>query len=393
MQKNATIVMISFVAIAFSITVAFGDIAAAAAASNVTAAPPPPHFESRRGRRQRRPPPRRSSSATECVLYRKDVQLEGGSGEESWSCEFTPEQMKRFGLKSNILDIEGVAKEEIESMSAVSGASIMKIDANGDGGDGDIVVLGGGGDDDDEGTFVEATQPLLQIIDGGTKLKVMNDAKVAVETMSAEDVRHSGYREQQKRRERNLADSSPGTLKTLVVRVTDSVGVSVDADTAQLVDDIFEDDVSLRTQYAACSKDQLLIEPASDVGDGGTGIVDVTIGISAGAAGTTRSDIQSRALAEAEKSYGGPYGLAARFDLVLFCLPPSGDTSWIAFAYTNRWDSYYNDHWCQSVSAQMHEVGHNLGLSHSGEGDEAIYGDEVGMMVSVPGAVCNVVGE
>ncbi len=32
------------------------------------------------------------------------------------------------------------------------------------------------------------------------------------------------------------------------------------------------------------------------------------------------------------------------------------------------------------VSAQVHEVGHNLGLAHAGEGDFA-YGDTTGMMV------------
>ena len=54
-----------------------------------------------------------------------------------------------------------------------------------------------------------------------------------------------------------------------------------------------------------------------------------------------------------------------------------------------RWDSYYNDHWCQSVSAQMHEVGHNLGLSHSGVNDEDLYGDETGMMVSLLVCQCS----
>merc|ERR1712232_1129391 len=35
--------------------------------------------------------------------------------------------------------------------------------------------------------------------------------------------------------------------------------------------------------------------------------------------------------------------------------------------------------WCQSVSAQMHEVGHNLGLGHSNQGTTA-YGDQSSMM-------------
>lgn len=35
--------------------------------------------------------------------------------------------------------------------------------------------------------------------------------------------------------------------------------------------------------------------------------------------------------------------------------------------------------WCTRVSAQMHEVGHNLGLAHSGEAGNT-YGDQSGMM-------------
>mmetsp|Transcript_4992 Transcript_4992/g.10034 ORF Transcript_4992/g.10034 Transcript_4992/m.10034 type:complete len:695 (-) Transcript_4992:74-2158(-) len=39
----------------------------------------------------------------------------------------------------------------------------------------------------------------------------------------------------------------------------------------------------------------------------------------------------------------------------------------------------YNDNWCRMVSAQMHEIGHNLNFDHSGtSGDE--YGDTSGMM-------------
>merc|ERR1712176_790967 len=71
------------------------------------------------------------------------------------------------------------------------------------------------------------------------------------------------------------------------------------------------------------------------------------------------------------------------FDLVLFCQPPGsnfdGSTSWIAWAYINGYQSSYNDEWCQSLSGQMHEVGHNLGLGHSGYGRDE-YADTSGYM-------------
>merc|ERR1719261_1119471 len=45
----------------------------------------------------------------------------------------------------------------------------------------------------------------------------------------------------------------------------------------------------------------------------------------------------------------------------------------------NNRHSFYNDKQCTYSSAQLHEVGHNLGLAHSGEGD-AQYADTSGSM-------------
>ena len=185
---------------------------------------------------------------------------------------------------------------------------------------------------------------------------VPENAAVVIESLSEDDVHHARQRQR-----RNLADSNPDTLRTLVVRVIDTHGTTV-ANAAQLKDDIFEDFVSLKRQYAACSKDQLIIEPASDVGDGG--IVDVNINIAA--TNGTKYALQNTAMAKAEELYRGEEGVAKKFDLVMFCQPP-GSGTWLAYAYINRWDSFYNDYWCQRASAQIHEIGHNLGLAHSGE--------------------------
>jgi hypothetical protein len=42
----------------------------------------------------------------------------------------------------------------------------------------------------------------------------------------------------------------------------------------------------------------------------------------------------------------------------------------------NSWMSVYKNDWCNYVSAQLHEVGHNLNLGHASEGS-AEYGDQV----------------
>jgi hypothetical protein len=61
----------------------------------------------------------------------------------------------------------------------------------------------------------------------------------------------------------------------------------------------------------------------------------------------------------------------------MFCLPPSEGA--IAWAYVNSKYSYYVDKWCGHISAQMHEVGHNLDLAHSGV-DKDEYADQTGFM-------------
>ena len=64
-----------------------------------------------------------------------------------------------------------------------------------------------------------------------------------------------------------------------------------------------------------------------------------------------------------------PYQIA---DHVMYCMP-SNVMSGIAFAGVNSWYSVYNNEWCHQYSAvQMHEIGHNIGLGHSGEGDISV---------------------
>eukprot|EP00977_Amphora_coffeiformis_P024573 scaffold16330_cov172-Amphora_coffeaeformis.AAC.7 len=67
-------------------------------------------------------------------------------------------------------------------------------------------------------------------------------------------------------------------------------------------------------------------------------------------------------------------------DNVLYCLPP-GTGGWIANAGTKFWRSQYNDKWCISLTAVIHEVGHNLGLGHSNENGQP-YADWTGYMAS-----------
>ena len=64
-------------------------------------------------------------------------------------------------------------------------------------------------------------------------------------------------------------------------------------------------------------------------------------------------------------------------DHIMYCLPPNTMRS-VAYAYINSWNSVFNDEWCLKLSAQMHEIGHNLNLGHSNEIDS--YVDQSGMV-------------
>lgn len=63
----------------------------------------------------------------------------------------------------------------------------------------------------------------------------------------------------------------------------------------------------------------------------------------------------------------------------MYCMPPNIGFPGTTYAYINSGMSIYNNNWCSSVSAQVHEVGHNLNVAHTGEGNDE-YGDETGLM-------------
>ena len=49
------------------------------------------------------------------------------------------------------------------------------------------------------------------------------------------------------------------------------------------------------------------------------------------------------------------------------------------YGYINHYLTVYNNEYCNYPSSQVHEIGHNLGLGHSGDGGGE-YGDLSGIM-------------
>jgi len=68
-------------------------------------------------------------------------------------------------------------------------------------------------------------------------------------------------------------------------------------------------------------------------------------------------------------------------DHILYCMPEetAAGNSYIARAAGNSHRSWYRNTWCYSLSAAMHEIGHNRGVTHASANGQSL-GDQEGMM-------------
>ncbi len=132
------------------------------------------------------------------------------------------------------------------------------------------------------------------------------------------------------------------------------------------------DGVNLRSQMLSCSLNQVDFVPAT-----GPNIVDgvVTVTLSMNVNGVSDGTVRNAVTTALSEQYG----ISGRaYDHIMYVLPDSVSMG-IAYAYINHYLSVYKNNWGTFPSAQMHEIGHNLGLAHSNEGG-ASYGDQTGMM-------------
>jgi hypothetical protein len=157
-----------------------------------------------------------------------------------------------------------------------------------------------------------------------------------------------------------------GTKTVLAVRIILNDATYSHATQTGLSNDVFGnglDAVNLKTQYAACSYNQLVFNKAADrnmsttltpnVGDTAisNGVVDIRVNHNKTAGDAT---VRNAVTSEINRVFGvtSPTQLANH---VMYCLP-TGVMDGIACAYINSWNSVYTNEWCNYVSAQMHEV-------------------------------------
>ncbi len=298
-----------------------------------------------RGNQESKKDRRRLLEQVTCYLYIRDIeyfptpQNPKGYSEREWDCQFTPEDSDILGItfaKIEQQDFINIDSEAVEHNihdhhfdNAVSGVSTMIVNR--------------------------------AIIDTESfKMFLPSNAIVQVRT--------------ERDRERRLSSKTMGNLKTIMVRIIDNQNRQPTKSISDLRNDVFLDSSCLKSQMEGCSHGKVTIAP-----HGGTGVFDLHVDHDL--AESNNGDVlHNKAFLAFQAQFGDPFD-TSKFDLVMFCNPPQYTQIAGAWGQVNGPISNYADDWCSSVAGQMHEVGHNLGLEHSGEGGDQ-YGDTSGYMGS-----------
>lgn len=165
-----------------------------------------------------------------------------------------------------------------------------------------------------------------------------------------------------------------GSRSVLAVRVFVNDGGYNFTDQTGLSNDIFGngvDSANLKSQYAACSYDQIgfekaadramLVDPNDNTTDIVNGVVDIKVNLTM-KAGDDKIRI---AVTKKINSVFGVTIPSKLADHVMYCMPNGTMINRTAYAFVNSWNSVYNSRFCNYLSAQMHEVSPFVVVSYS----------------------------
>ena len=259
-------------------------------------------------------------------------ELQGNSGNRGPPSETGPKEKHAFELPNGeILEVEGLTKEDEASLSS-----------------GDEIILP-----------AESTM-------SGSKINV--HGKPVGKPQFQSDTKAGD------RQGRKLATLT-GDKTVVGVKVVTSCNEAYGRSEADLASNIFDDTVNLKTQYKACSHNKLNIIKPADRSAGGSSLANGVLTVTVNSCAVAGDSVLRNEVTAAINSAFGVQNPTEIADHFMYCLPP-GSMSGIAYASLNSWLSVYDDVWCDYVSAQLHEVGHNLNFDHANEGTTE-YGDQV----------------
>jgi len=216
-----------------------------------------------------------------------------------------------------------------------------------------------------------------------------NISTVAVNTLFSEDAEISSHELYIPDGASILFDQRPTTTQKMSLGTKNLLAIIVQANDAsigtteeELSDIVFGTDgaeVSVKSQFEDCSYNEMNITTAETQGPINNGVV--TVNLDQNIKGVSSYSLLSVINEQAQDDWEFDANL---YDHILYCLPKgttyAGSSSWVGYGYIPGVQTVYNgDDSCTSLSLTMHEIGHNLGLSHSNEGGNT-YGDTSGYM-------------
>jgi len=167
-----------------------------------------------------------------------------------------------------------------------------------------------------------------------------------------------------------------GSYSVLVVRVSDIHGNSPTNSAKAISNSIFNGYMSLATGFHTCSNNQLFFYKADGGSDVRNGVVDVVVpqDLSKAYDSSVCVNAADSVLSSSSYDVGNTHSYTMYIcpDVVQF-----GSAAGVAQMGGNK--SWFKDKWASIPFVQMHEMGHNLRLFHSSEG-EFEYGDPTGFM-------------
>lgn len=183
-------------------------------------------------------------------------------------------------------------------------------------------------------------------------------------------------------RRRLTSGGVTGRKPILVVRVEDAQGKQPPKTAQQLSDDIFgtnNDAVNLKSQMYDCSYGKLDIHNEYDVAVDAPGVINVKINVNLD--GSTQNTIRN-AISDAVKVKLRLTSLPGPFHQIMYIVENcyGEGCGFAAYAYINSWMSLYRAAYASMVGVQMHELGHNFGLAHSGGLNRQTYTDHTCLM-------------